>query len=61
MESLRAICEAYLRSVGFTTYPIDNKGDYWAHPELGGGRTFEQVLSWQMGRERAAVQRGVAC
>ncbi len=62
MNVLRAVIEAYLRAHGFTshehaTYP---GREFWAHHELGSGRTFEQVLLWQIGRESEAAKRKTA-
>lgn len=46
---LRALVTAYLRATGFHRA----RNGLWGHVELGEGRTFEQVVDWQMGRELA--------
>jgi hypothetical protein len=43
--------EDYLRERGFTTYEKDGR-IYWGHPELGAGRTLDQAIAWQRGREQ---------
>lgn len=53
--TLYDVLVAYLLSVGFHT---DHLG-YWGHPELGEGRTFEQVVTWQVGRETEALRKAV--
>lgn len=52
MSTLYEIIAAYLRGQG---YHVARNG-LWGHPELGEGRTFEQVVTWQMGREREAAR-----
>jgi hypothetical protein len=55
---LRAMIEAYLMSIGYQKYRTTEEShpgrggeEYWAHHLLGGGRTFEQVVRWQIERE----------
>jgi hypothetical protein len=43
------ILAAYLRGKGFNRA----RNGLWGHRELGQGRTFEQVIQWQIGREQA--------
>lgn len=56
---LRALLETYLEQVGFHRSAYPAGGEYWGHPEMGEGRTFEQVVHWQMGREAAAGQGAI--
>jgi hypothetical protein len=48
-STLYDVLVAYLKAKGFN---VTDAG-YWGHPELGQGRTFEQVVQWQIGREQA--------
>ena len=49
---LRALIECYLCHVGFTTYEHDGI-TYWHHPNLGGGRYFNEAVAWWIGTEEA--------
>lgn len=51
-STLYAVIAAYLIGNGFTYYVKDGV-TYWGHRELGQGRTFGQVVAWQIGREQA--------
>jgi hypothetical protein len=48
-STLYEVLVAYLKSNGFH---VASNG-LWGHRELGEGRTFEQVVMWQIGREQA--------
>lgn len=48
-STLAQIIRGYLGHQGFHQTP----NGLWGHPELGEGRTFHQVVEWQIGRERA--------
>lgn len=47
---LYALLVAYLRAEGYH----QSGPNAWGHPELGEGRTFDQVIRWQIGREMEA-------
>ena len=49
---LRALIATYLCQVGFTTYEHDGI-TYWHHPNLGGGRYFNEAVAWWIGTEEA--------
>lgn len=48
VSALEQILTVYLQSKKFHRSPLG----YWGHPELGEGRTFTQVIDWQIGREK---------
>lgn len=53
---LKALIETYLHESGFvSTEHDDGRPTHWWHYELG-GRTFEQCVAWQIGRELAVVR-----
>jgi len=58
-STLYAVIAAYLLGNGFHCSTYKDGRPYWGHRELGEGRTFEQALAWQIGREQSAHQEAV--